>query len=318
LLFLPLLYHVREVLMMDEQMSPSRLLNAANEIDESVEVGGAGTLFVELQRGRVEVQSHDASEVRIRARARGWASWSFEFDLSVDGNDVALTGESFAWGIWPFGGLKVTVRVWVPRQYSIDVRTGGGRIELSDLKGRILATTSGSSIKLNCAEGLVALRTSGGSIQAERVEGNVRADTSGGGIKIERVSGEVHASTSGGGIEADRIGGRVVARTSGGSIRIRDAAAEVEAITSGGSVSASFVGEPSGRLETSGGSIETVLPRSATLLLDADTQGGRIEVDSAFRLEGEVDRQRVRAEINGGGAPLRLQTSGGSIRVRAR
>ena len=83
-------------------------------------------------------------------------------------------------------------------------------------------------------------------------------------------------------------------------------------------MSASFVDEPWGRLETSGGSISVECPGDAGIDLDAKTSGGTIKIDRAFRTDGKRNKSRFRGQINGGGSPLDLRTSGGSIRIRAR
>jgi Toastrack DUF4097 len=289
----------------------------ANEIDETIPVIPGGTLFIDLQRGTVDVRSHDANEVRIEARATGWAAWSFEFDLTCAENGVRLTGQTFGWGMWPFGGARVTVRAWVPRDYSVDVRTHGGRVQLADLTGRTFAETSGGAVELASAEGPVSLRTSGGPIRAERVHGDLRVETSGGRIGVVDVIGNVHAATSGGSIEIARVTGRIDAHTSGGRVDVREAASHVEVVTSGGPIFASFCGEPSGSLETSGGTIEAWLPGHSRCQLEARTSGGRVIVDEALRIQGKIEPRHVTGAINSGGAPLRLSTSGGSVVVRA-
>ena len=77
--------------------------------------------------------------------------------------------------------------------------------------------------------------------------------------------------------------GHIVARTSGGSIRAR------------------FQGPPAGELATAGGNIDVAFPPDVGADLDANASGGRVIVDHASILSG--------------GEPLRLRTSGASIRV---
>jgi hypothetical protein len=269
---------------------------AAGELRESVYVEPGGTLEIDLGAGSVEVETHDENEVRVDAQASGWRGMKFE--LTSDGFDARLVGKSGGWSL--FGGGRVRVHVRVPERYSLDVRTGGGSIEIDDLGGTATARTSGGSIELDGAEGPVELRTSGGPIRAENVEGDLSVRTSGGGIRIADVTGSVEARTSGGSIQVHDVGGPVMARTSGGSISVR------------------FDDVPEGSLETSGGSIEAEFSEEAAFRLDAKTSGGRVRIEEELHLIGKIESGRIVGEINGGGPELRLHTSGGNVRVRVR
>jgi DUF4097 and DUF4098 domain-containing protein YvlB len=285
-----------------------------NQIDETIPVTPGGTLVVALDRGAVEVQSHNSNTVHVEARASGWSSAMVEFGLAHEGNDVRVTGQTMGWSGWPFGA-RVHVRVRVPREYSVDLRTRGGSIRLTGLRGSVIAETSGGSVELTGADGPVELRTSGGSIQADDVRGNLMVRTSGGSIRLRRVVGDVDAETSGGGINVTEASGEITVRTTGGGIHLDEIAGQVEASTSGGGITAHFLGEPVANLETSGGSIDVSFPEGLGASLDARTRGGRVVVEHGMRARDELDPHHVVGEIHGGGAPLRLRTSGGSIRV---
>jgi hypothetical protein len=292
--------------------SQGPLSAVANACEETLDVRPGGTLYVDLDRGAVEVTSHEANQVRIEAYASGWTSWAFDFDLAREGNDIRLTGETLGWRFWPFGP-RVHVRAWVPREYSAEVQTRGGRVTLTALTGRVVAETSGGAVTALRVTGAVELRTSGGAIRVGHVHGDLSVETSGGAIDIGDVTGDIDAETSGGAIEIVNASGRVEARTSGGRINIVAASGEVEATTSGGPIFASFTGAPGGRLKTSGGAIEIRFPASAGASLDAETSGGHVHIDDRLTVRGECSPHRVVGAINDGGAPLLVRTSGGSI-----
>jgi hypothetical protein len=251
---------------------------AAADLEETVPVVPGGRLRIELDHGSVEVRSHDAHEVEIAAHARGWRSDDFEFELARDGNDVVLRGRCDRW--LPFGGPRVRVEARVPRRFSVEVDTSGGAIAIEAIGGEVVA------------------RTSGGTIQIRRVRGEVEVDSSGGRLELAEIEGPLRA------------------RTSGGTVVIERAAGPVDARTSGGRVFAELVGEVSGRLETSGGSIEVVVPRGTGLTLDAATSGGRVEVEAPHASRDFRDRNAFAGDVNGGGPELVLRTSGGQILLR--
>ena len=272
----------------------------AKDYAESVPAESGGRLRVNLKSGSIAVESHPLHTVRVDARAAGLGSGSLEFDLSSDGGDARLEGEMGSW----FGSLlsdpSVRVRIRVPEEYSLDIRTGNGHVSIESMRGDVSARTSGGAIEVDGVEGDVDVRTSGGAIAVEEVRGRLRAQTSGGPISVYEVEGDVDVRTSGGSIRVHQIEGSVDARTSGGSISVR------------------FTVEPEGSLETSGGSVEVEYPRGSGIDLDARTSGGEVEIQAGIAVRGKVARDSVKAELNGGGSNLRVRTSGGSIRIGER
>jgi DUF4097 and DUF4098 domain-containing protein YvlB len=268
----------------------------ASDYRNSVEVATGGTLEVDLSSGAIEIETHDKNEVYVEARS---SSSRTRFELTSDGTDARLT--SSREGLWKiFGWGRVRVEILVPEDYSLDLRTGGGSIEIEGVRGEIVARTSGGRIEVDEVEGNLDIHTSGGSIQLEEIRGDVRARTSGGKIRVSEVTGALEV------------------RTSGGSIRIDDADGPVEAHTSGGSIEVRFSGAPGGVLKTSGGSIDAEFPRDSGIFLDAKTSGGRVQVESEITIKGTMERDHIAGKINGGGPHLELRTSGGNIRVSER
>lgn len=270
----------------------------ASELRDRVRVKPGGTLSVRLDAGSLEVETHDDHAVEVDAVSSGLGSVRFE--LSSDGENATLEGRGSSWLGPLLGSGRVRVRVRVPEQYSLDARTGGGSIDIEELGGTARARTSGGSIAIDGARGPVELQTSGGSIRVESVVGDVTARTSGGSIDVSEVTGRIEVRTSGGPIRALDVGGPVLARTSGGSIQVR------------------FSGTPEGEVRTSGGSIEAELPEDAGVDLEARTSGGRVAIDDDFEVQGRIGEERAEVRLNGGGRELKLSTSGGNVRVRAR
>lgn len=268
----------------------------AADFSRSVPVQPGGELEIDLDSGDLVIETHDLDEVHVDAFASGGLLGSARFELESDGRDAHFEGHSGGW----FFGQRVRVRVRVPREYSIDVETNGGNVEIAALDGSVKARTSGGRIDLDGARGEVELRSSGGAIRIAQVTGDIEARTSGGPIRVSEVTGEIDVETSGGSIDLLDVAGAVKARTSGGSIDVR------------------FRERPEGELRTSGGSIRAELPAHAGVDLEAETSGGRIELDTVLSVSGEISSDRIRGEINGGGPDLKMRTSGGNVLVRAR
>jgi hypothetical protein len=271
----------------------------AEDFERTVPMEPGGTLQVELSAGSIEVETHHLPEVRIDARTSGWASRAIRFELDHDDDEVRLSGSHSSW-LPGFGPGRVKVRVRIPERFSIDLQTSGGHVDVEEVTGEVEASTSGGGIELNQIAGQIDVETSGGNIKAREIRGDLAAQTSGGSIHVSEVTGDVEVETS------------------GGPIRIRDVDGQVDAQTSGGSISVRFTGAPGGELATSGGSIHVEFPENEGVDLEAQTSGGRITIHKAFAVSGRVEQSEVEAELNGGGAELSLETSGGNIRVGVR
>jgi DUF4097 and DUF4098 domain-containing protein YvlB len=249
-------------------------------LEESLPVQPGGTLFVRTERGTVDVRSHDGDEVRVEAEARGRRADQVRFVLDQSGNDV-----------------RFEVRLWVPRRYSLVLRSSGGDVRIDGITGDVSLKTSGGDASLTRTVGPIDLASSGGSLEIVHVDGDVRLKTSGGNIALRDVFGDVDAKTSGGELEIDGVDGTVDLRSSGGS------------------TSVVFLGDPEGEIKGSGGSIEVLVREDARFELDAKSSGGGIDVD--FELDQVFERSAhvVAGALGSGGPKLKLRSTGGGIRI---
>lgn len=180
------------------------------------------------------------------------------------------------------GRLWVTVELNIPRNYNVDVVTGGGNIESQDVNGRVSLITSGGSIVAGNIGGTAHLETAGGHLTVKDVAGDLFAVSGGGHITTGAISGSANLHTNGGHIHAQSIHGPAHLSTGGGNISVQHSDSELVAETVGGQIE---VGETSGlvKAKNGGGSIHVVRVSGPTNL---ETSGGSIyltEVDSAVR-----------------------------------
>ncbi|MBD2699203.1 hypothetical protein IC229_01055 [Spirosoma sp. BT702] len=231
--------------------------------------------------------------------------------------------------------LSIGFKFYTPRNVTTDLRTSGGSIHLAsltgnqkfrtsggslhmnDIKGDVNGQTSGGSIHLDrCMagpSGQLDLQTSGGSIEAKSSSGAMRLHTSGGSIRLNDLKGNVDAQTSGGSVHGEGIEGDVKAGTSGGSIRLADVAGSIDASTSAGGVDVSLskLGQYV-RLSTSAGSIHVKMPLDKGLTLNLSGNHIKIPLNN---FSGDTDKNRIKGTLNGGGIPVTLSASSGSVYV---
>lgn len=303
------------------------LATAANAATDTIRrgfnVAGNGTLYLDAGVGAITIVTGGTGVAfEVIRKAHGIKDDEQLRDHRItfrqEGNDVHVESDfERSWDRW-FNNYDVEWNIRVPADYSLDVKTSGGSIDLADIGGNVEARTSGGSIKTGMLKGPANLKTSGGSISIGGARTNVTAHTSGGGIKVGDASGPVEVKTSGGSITITRAEGDVIARTSGGAIRIEDASGAVNASTSGGSIHARLSRQPRGdsRLTTSGGGVYVTLANGVAVELDAKASGGGVRSDVPITVIGSQDDGELRGSINGGGPKLVLRSSGGGIRVK--
>ena len=218
-----------------------------------------------------------------------------------------------------FNGFRgrVEITVDVPAETAVDILTAGGAIRLSGTRRQANLRTSGGSLTIENLSADLDGDTSGGSVHVRDVTGNARVRTSGGSIEAARIHGSLDADTSGGSVRIESVSGNVKAHSSGGPIRIFEAAGRVDADTSGGGVEIAFAkgNGQGGRIESSGGGITVSLDPAVHLEIDAHAD--RIDSDLPLTVSGGISRESLHGTLNGGGPSLRLETSGGSVRIRA-
>lgn len=272
-------------------------------LEKELELAPGGRFELDADSGRITVHGGDRQGVRVRVTSsRDDVEERFDFDFREEPGRVVVRAEKTGSFVrrWFDGGSGLHFEVEVPRDVSLSLDTAGGSIWVEDIVGPVVADTSGGAITVRQVFGDVRLDTSGGSITAERIDGSVVADTSGGAIDIDGASGNVSADTS------------------GGSVSVRGAGGEVTASSSGGPVTVYFApgNAAGGSLSTSGGGVTAYVDPAAGLDLDLATSGGRASVDLPVTIRGSTSRSALRGTLNGGGALLKLRSSGGGVRVK--
>jgi hypothetical protein len=297
----------------------------SSALDERLDVEPGGLLEVDLymgeglrpDKGSLDVRSHDANQVRVAASASGWGASGVEYRLEPDGNSVRLYGRVTGALSWLFGGPQLDVRIWVPREYSLDLRTSAGSIRVDDVQGDVRARGAGDGLEVRGAKGLVKLRAEGCDVRVAEIEGDVDVRTSDGEISLAWIRGSVEARSDAGAIEASHISGPVTLTTGNGGIQLRDSNGPVLARTERGDIVASFSDAPQGSLETRRGDVQVSVAAGSSLELDASTRDGEVAL-AGLEVNGVREPARAVGWIGAGGPTLRLYTAAGNVHVSER
>ncbi len=242
------------------------------------------------------VISQDGDTVTISARKRGENSWDWTCSTTMDAH----------------------YRVRVPKNFNLDLRTGGGMIAASGVNGTTNAATGGGELKLAHLRGSVVAKTSGGSIALNGCEGGLEVKTSGGGISATDGGGALDAKTSGGSISVRNFNGDAIVKTSGGRLIFEKVNGRLVGNTSGGSIFAALNSPVPGdvHLVSSAGSIELTVPGDAAINLDAEASIGRVSNNLPI-VATSSERDELHGVVNGGGKSVVLRSSAGSISISA-
>ena len=269
-------------------------------------LNGSGNLKVETSGASVAVTGASGNEVivdmyvKLNGREVEMEDAEVERELDNYNLDISQSGNTISVIVKKRNNrgrnkLNISFKVQVPTEMSSKFQSSGGSISVDGLNGEQEIATSGGSIQVVNSSGYVDTHSSGGSLRVENFQGNIDVQSSGGSVKVKLLTGGLKVNTSGGSVNLEEINGSISASTSGGSIKAQLSNLEKEL-----------------SMRSSGGSITAVVPDG--LGLDLDLSGGRVN-SKLSNFSGEVKKDRIQGKINGGGIPVTMQSSGGSINL---
>jgi hypothetical protein len=143
---------------------------------------------------------------------------------------------------------------------------------------------------------------------------NLKLTANNGGIGISSVEGTINFETMNGGVHLDEVAGNVKGRTTNGGVHVE---------LSGGSWKGSGLD-----VETTNGGVNLSIPENYAARFETQTTNGGFKSEiSSLQEERKRDDNRyyygrhgvkISKDINGGGAPVRLITTNGGVRINAR
>ncbi|HEY4207021.1 MAG TPA: DUF4097 family beta strand repeat-containing protein [Puia sp.] len=315
-------------------------------LQKSFARGAVHELETQTSGGNISVAGSTTGEARVEVYVQGNnGRWNLskeeiqkrldeQYDLTVElqGNKLVAIAKSKKNFNWNNHGVSVSFRIFTPVEVSSHVRTSGGNLSLKNLTGNedfrtsggnidaehlagtIVGRTSGGNVSISDSRNDIDLQTSGGNMDAKNCEGKVQLETSGGNVGLRAVKGSIRATTSGGQVGGGQIGGELYAHTSGGNIDFSDVDASLEASTSGGNIHVNFLSPGKYvNLSNSSGDITVQLPGNQGMDLRINAE--RVHVTAMNNFRGDQDEKHIRGTVNGGGIPVKVDGSGGSVHV---
>jgi len=189
------------------------------------------------------------------------------------------------------------------------------------LRARVVAT-AGTEERARQIAGLVRVQSSGDRVSAEgpsQPDGLQRRESwsvsyelavpmqmslalksTNGGVSIRDVEGRIEFTTTNGGVRLANVGGDVQGRTTNGGVDI-----ELDGAT--------WRGEGL-NVQTTNGGVRLSIPENYSARLEAGTTNGGVNSDFPVMSQGRRTRD-IDATLGAGGAPIRVRTSNGGVRI---
>ena len=269
---------------------------------ETMDVGGTATLVT--QGGNIRTMTIGRPGIQRAAYGKPVAK------LVTEGGHIQV-GDVFGdISAFTAGGHIIAGKI----SGEANLHTGGGHIRAAEIGGRAELATEGGNISVGKAAKFVSVKTGGGQIDFGEVDGSVRAQTGGGGIRILYVAGPMEVESNQGSICLTRVASSVRAATGDGTITAWIAP---EAQPSG---AVHLAG--ASQLSSGSGDIIVYLPRNLSANIETIVETGgekQVEADPALALNfNNTGSGMVKGwlALNGGGAPLRLKTTAGRIKLQ--
>lgn len=264
-----------------------------------------GRLTLENMNGSVEITGTDGDRVEIVGTKFARTPEVLQA-LKID---VVSTGDSIRIRTVPPSGHRGSMGakyiLKVPRRTELD---------------RIIS--SNGRIAIDGVDSAARLRTSNGAVRVANTKGAIEVETSNGSVELVGNDGPVNVRTSNGKILAEDVRGSLTAVTSNASITARISDPEngrpISVTTSNGSVdiTVNSIRDNPVTATTSNASIVVHLPSSVGVQLKATTSNSSVSTDFDITARGTMSKNHIEGAINGGGAPMVLATSNGSIRLQ--
>lgn len=296
--------------------------------DRTLKVSGHVDLDVQSGSGNITVHQGDSSSVMVRGHVRASESWFGGGGLSAqekvkrieqnppveqNGNSVRIghiQDESLR------NNISIDYDVTVPKDTSVQSRTGSGDQRISDVGGPVRANTGSGNVTVSNIGAEVRANAGSGDLQISNVQGRTYTEAGSGNIRATGIAGGFDARAGSGDITFEQTAsGSVRAETGSGNIHLRNVSGGVEAGAGSGDVDVQGKIASDWRIHTGSGEVEVKLPSDAKFNINAHSSSGNVEVNHPVTMQGTLKKNHIEGTVNGGGTMLEVSTGSGTIRV---
>lgn len=296
-------------------------------------------LYVRSRLGALTIVGEDRPDVEAELRARSNGTDAAEARRLAEAVRfvVETAGERMSGQVtYPVEGTQRTLRLTlkVPARLRIVLEESGspltvsgvaavelasrGEAHVRGIRGPVTGRHRGGDLSIAESQG-VKVEVTGGDLQIERIAGDVAATLRGGNLRAAEVGGEVQVDAQGSDVRIERgagDGGLVRVTAAGGSVTLRDLRTEARLDVRNADVEVAAAGPAPITIRSEGGDSIDVVPFGG-YQLDALTAGGDLSLpDGTVQPVVSGQERRATGAVDGGGPPLFIRSTHGTITIR--
>jgi hypothetical protein len=203
-------------------------------------------------------------------------------------------------------GLLISFKVYIPTNVHVFLRTFGGNVRIDGLSSNQTASAIGGDIDIVDGKGHSFVHARGGNVAVKNFSGSLIANAYG---------KDRYARTSRGKLDPQIVNANKYLRldTLGGNVTVEHFSGTLEAKANGGNLNVGIKElDKSLTLASSAGNVNVRMPMTQGMNLNLS--GDQVNM-ATQDFKGIVREDRVKGKLKGGGIPVRVTASGGSVRV---
>jgi hypothetical protein len=264
-------------------------------------------LILNNAAGTITIHRGEQNSIMIAPTRRASGVWLSLDNMRVNyqqQRDTVTANGDIRWSPFQFSLRRIDLDITVPRNCTLQVKTGSGKIFIQDINGEITLHSGSGSIQAHALQGQLALSTGSGSVNASQLQGRIALNTGSGSMHINNITGATLLKTGSGSIEALAISGRAQFTTGSGRIQVIESRLTEETTLKTGSGSIEFSGtlDPLGNynLHTGSGRITITLAQQTAFSLKASTGSGKVVNEFSSNEVGSAPRAQLTAKTGSG------------------
>lgn len=189
---------------------------AGEKIDKQIEVANGGTIYIENQRGDINITGWDKNEFKV----------SGELDDKADGYELKTSGDRTQFIVnmprntdWGNSGDGSKLTIFMPRSSALEFAGVNVSVSAKELQ---------NSAEIDVVNGEISASNLAGNIKLTSVNGDVKAQNLSGNIAFETVNGEINDKNSSGKLRFSAVNGDVKSNSTASDVRLENVNGDID------------------------------------------------------------------------------------------